>query len=259
MATLAAGAATYLVALDGLLEWLDGLPADAFARPSVLPDWDVRMLVAHIAMIHAGFLERLDQSAPDPGPAIPLADYVRLYSPSRTDIAGRTEAVANGRSPRELIAFVRAQPALVDALADRPARAVIFGGRGPITVEDWVSTRLLDLTVHIDDLNRSLPDLAPALITRDALGATTRMLTEILATQSPGRSVEVRVPPFAAVQAIAGPRHTRGTPPNTVETDPLTWLRLATGRARWAESVATGAVRASGTRADLSEYLPVLS
>ena len=109
---------------------------------------------------------------------------------------------------------------------------MIFGGRGPITVEDWVSTRLLDLTVHTDDLNRSLPDRAPAPITRDALAATTRMLAEILAAQSPGRSVEVRVPPFVAVQAIAGPRHTRGTPPNTVETDPLTWLRLATGRAR---------------------------
>jgi uncharacterized protein (TIGR03083 family) len=257
MATLAAGAATYVVALDGLLEWLDGLPADAFARASVLPDWDVRMLVAHIAMIHAGFIERLDQ--PDPGPPIALADYVRLYAPSRTDIAGRTETVAGDRSPRELIAFVRAQPALLDALAEHSARTVIFGGRGPITVEDWVSTRLLDLTVHIDDLNRSLPDRTPAPITRDALAATTRMLTEILATQSPGRSVEVRVPPFAAVQAIAGSRHTRGTPPNTVETDPLTWLRLATGRARWAESVATGAVRASGTRADLSDYLPVLS
>jgi hypothetical protein len=69
----------------------------------------------------------------------------------------------------------------------------------------------------------------------------------------------VRVPPFVAVQAIAGPRHTRGTPPNVVETDPLTWLRLASGRVSFATAVADGAVRASGTRADLSAYLPVLS
>ena len=62
----------------------------------------------------------------------------------------------------------------------------------------------------------------------------------MLAAQAPGRSVEVRIPPFVAVQAVAGPRHTRGTPPNVVETDPVTWLRLATGRAAFADAVAAG-------------------
>jgi hypothetical protein len=84
-------------------------------------------------------------------------------------------------------------------------------------------------------------------------------LAEILAAQAPGRSVELRVPPFVAVQAIEGPRHTRGTPSNVVEMDPLTWLRIATGRLDFAEAVGRGEVRASGSRADLSEYLPVLS
>jgi hypothetical protein len=65
------------------------------------------------------------------------------------------------------------------------------------------------------------------------------------------------VPPVAAVQCVAGPRHTRGTPPNVVETDALTWFRLATGRVGWAAAVESGAVRASGARADLREYLPV--
>ena len=59
------------------------------------------------------------------------------------------------------------------------------------------------------------------------------------------------------MQAVAGPRHTRGTPPNVVETDPLTWVRLATGRLGWAEAVSSGAVRASGARADLSAHLPL--
>lgn len=63
--------------------------------------------------------------------------------------------------------------------------------------------------------------------------------------------------PVAAVQAVAGPRHTRGTPPNVVETDPLTWFKLATGRLGWYEAVRTGAVRASGPRSDLSEFLPL--
>jgi uncharacterized SCP-like protein len=136
---------------------------------------------------------------------------------------------------------------------------VIDGPRGPITAVDFARTRVLDLVVHCDDLSRSLPDRDAVPLDRGALASTTRTLAEILAGQAPGRSVEVRVPPFVAVQAIAGPRHTRGTPPNVVETDPLTWLRLATGRMTFADAVAHGAVRASGARADLTAYLPVLS
>jgi len=83
-------------------------------------------------------------------------------------------------------------------------------------------------------------------------------LLGLLASQAPGRAVEVRIPPYAAVQCIAGPRHTRGTPPAVVETDPLTWLRLATGRTTWSEAVAAGAVLASGERTDLGRYLPLL-
>ena len=79
-----------------------------------------------------------------------------------------------------------------------------------------------------------------------------------MASDVPGRSVEVRVPPFAAVQCVEGPRHTRGTPPNVVETDPRTWLELATGRLEWSDAVEAGRVMASGTRADLSHWLPVL-
>jgi putative sterol carrier protein len=70
--------------------------------------------------------------------------------------------------------------------------------------------------------------------------------------------VEVRVPPFAAVQCIEGLRHTRGTPPNVIETDARTWLELATGRLQWTDAVAAGRVTASGTRADLSHWLPIL-
>jgi hypothetical protein len=90
-----------------------------------------------------------------------------------------------------------------------------------------------------------------------ALRSATRYLLQKLAAVAPGRSVEMRVPPVAAVQCVAGPRHTRGTPPNVIETDPLTWFRLATGRLGWAEAVQSGAVRASGARADLSSYLPL--
>ncbi len=84
-----------------------------------------------------------------------------------------------------------------------------------------------------------------------------RFTLEELADVAPGHAVEVRVPPDGAVQAVAGPRHTRGTPPNVVETDPETWLALATGRLAWTDAVADGRVDASGERADLSELLPL--
>jgi hypothetical protein len=90
-----------------------------------------------------------------------------------------------------------------------------------------------------------------------AVRVAARHLLFTLEREVPGRSVEVRVVPVAAVQAVAGPRHTRGTPPNVIETDPLTWVRLATGRLGWDESVRSGAVKASGSRADLSEHLPL--
>jgi hypothetical protein len=92
---------------------------------------------------------------------------------------------------------------------------------------------------------------------RSVLRAAVRYSLGLLAERVPGRTVEVRVPPFAAVQCVPGPRHTRGTPPNVVETDPLTWLDLAAGRISWAEAVAAGTLRASGQRADLSGYLPL--
>jgi hypothetical protein len=92
---------------------------------------------------------------------------------------------------------------------------------------------------------------------RAVLGAAVRTSARWLAQQVPGRSVELRVPPHVAVQLVPGPRHTRGTPPNVVETDAATWLRLATGALTWEQAVAGGTVSASGNRADLSPYLPL--
>jgi Bacterial SCP ortholog len=92
----------------------------------------------------------------------------------------------------------------------------------------------------------------------EALRAATRYLLDLLAGAAPGRAVEVRVPPYGAVQCIGGPRHTRGTPANVVEMDPVTWVRLAAGLLPWQEAVSGGLVRASGVRADLAPYVPLL-
>lgn len=79
----------------------------------------------------------------------------------------------------------------------------------------------------------------------------------VLEARAPGRSVEVRVPPYAAVQVVPGVRHTRGTPPAVVEADAATMIALATGEVTWHEAEAAGRLRASGERADLSPYLPL--
>lgn len=94
-------------------------------------------------------------------------------------------------------------------------------------------------------------------LSRADLKLLSKHFLAVLSLKAPGRSVEVRVPPFAAAQVIPGVRHTRGTPPAVVELDGPTWIRLATGRVAWAEAMAEGRIRASGERADLSPYLPL--
>jgi hypothetical protein len=92
---------------------------------------------------------------------------------------------------------------------------------------------------------------------RTVLRDAVRFLLAELARRAPGRSVEVRIPPFGAIQCVEGPRHTRGTPPNVVETDPATWILVATQRVTWADAVRDGRLRASGIRTDLTEFLPL--
>jgi hypothetical protein len=111
-------------------------------------------------------------------------------------------------------------------------------------------------------VRRRIPLEAGRAAVRDALdggdiATAVRFLLEELASAHEGHTVEVRVPPYGAVQAIPGPRHTRGTPPNVVEMDATTWLALATGSLSWADARASDRISASGSRADLSEVLPL--
>lgn len=96
-----------------------------------------------------------------------------------------------------------------------------------------------------------------AMVERDALALAVRFTLQELAAAHPGHAVEVRVPPFGAVQCLAGVRHRRGTPPNVVETDAATWLELATGLLTWADALADARVSAGGDRADLAALLPL--
>ncbi|WP_029088347.1 sterol carrier family protein [Brevibacterium album] len=100
---------------------------------------------------------------------------------------------------------------------------------------------------------------AGAPVDRRTLATAVRFTLEELAVRHEGGSVEVRVPPFGVTQAVAGPAHTRGTPPNTVETSPEVWLGIVTGRLDYAEAVAGNRIEASGTRSDLSGLVPLFT
>ena len=115
-----------------------------------------------------------------------------------------------------------------------------------------VRARISDVSGR-EAVDRALATVAD----RDTEATAVRYLLQVLAEGAPGNSVEVRVPPFGAVQCIAGPGHTRGTPPNVVETDALTWLAIATGGTAWAHALEHGRITASGSRADLSAHLPL--
>ena len=237
--------------------WLRTLDEDAFATPSVLAGWTVRQLAGHLVFAHRTLRESLGRVSTER--PLPVHRYVQGYRPNADSIADASRSAADAD---DVLAALDAEiERCAVALTGGPP-PVALGPRGPIAGEDLVRTRIIELVVHSDDLNRSLPDREPIPLQRAALAAAVRALTAILAGQQPGRSVEVRVPPYAAVQCGTGepgPTHTRGTPPNVVETDPLTFLRLATGRVAWADALQAGQVHASGLRANLSPVLPVLS
>ncbi|MFZ0832616.1 MAG: sterol carrier family protein [Mycobacterium sp.] len=124
--------------------------------------------------------------------------------------------------------------------------------RGPV---DPVQARAAVLAVA--DWLRDDSSPAPG---RDVLATAVRLTARTLAASAPGASVEVRVPPFVAVQCISGPQHRRGTPPNVVEADPRTWLLLATGLLSVSGAAASGALQLSGARAgEIGDWLPVVA
>lgn len=233
------------------------LTPDQLARPTRLGDWTVRELAAHVAMM----LDSVSRSLalpepPGPKPGLTLLEWPVATAALAGRIAADTEALAADRP--DLEALYREVEARF--IADVPAAGA--GDRllpirlGALRLTDFLVTRTVELIVHTDDLNEALGLEIP--YDRQALAACTRLLADALADRAPGGSVEVRVPPFAVVQCIGGPKHTRGTPPNVVETGPLTWIRLATGRTEWARALEDAEVSASGERADLAELLPLM-
>jgi len=236
-------------------DWLAALPNDVMALPSVLPGWTVRHLAAHMALV-ANSVARLEE-APRAERPLSIAQYVARYAEAAESIDQDTRAQGKKEAPLPVIdERWAAAAAAVRGFGQRDP--VVGAGRGPIRLSDFLVTRCIEIAVHADDLGRSVPGIERPVPPAETERLAVRALLDVLAEGAPGRSVEVRVPPYAAVQCIAGPRHSRGTPGNVVETDPTTWLRLAAGRTAWPAAVEAGHVNASGERADLGPHLPLL-
>ncbi|WP_369211826.1 maleylpyruvate isomerase family mycothiol-dependent enzyme [Streptomyces flavofungini] len=232
------------------------LTPDQLARPTRLGDWTVRELTAHLVMV----LGTLHRYLGEPEPArheVPLMDwpFATVTAASRVDEDTRAVAGDGDTDLGEL--FARTLSGVEESLAEAPDARLVPSRFGAMTLGDFLVTRTVELTVHTDDLNDAVPGL-DVPHDRQALAACARLLADALAVKAPGASTEVRIPPYAVVQCVQGPRHTRGTPPNVVETDPLTWIRLATGRTDWKTALDAAKVSASGERADLSELLPIM-
>ncbi|MDD1476555.1 sterol carrier family protein [Arthrobacter sp. H16F315] len=129
-------------------------------------------------------------------------------------------------------------------------RIAIEEGRAALAVWQAANPPAPEVSAHAGQ------DAGPP-VPRSTLATAVRYCLEEVTARAPGNSVEVRVPPFGVTQCVAGPRHTRGTPPNVIECDAATWLAMVSGQLSWAEAVAAGQVAASGLRADLSGLLPL--
>ncbi|MFE5869283.1 sterol carrier family protein [Streptomyces roseifaciens] len=223
-----------------------GLDEAQLALPTRLGECTVRELIAHIAL-GVGLVARLIEEPAPPAREITAVEWVIT--------AARAETGA-GDADTALIPLLDDVADRFAALAAAPPDRLLAAPSGAVRLDDFLVTRCVELAVHTDDLAAALG--TEIRYDRQALANATRLLADALAAKAPGGSVEVRIPPFAVVQCVTGPRHTRGTPPNVVETDPLTWLRLATGRTDWATALDAAVVSASGERADISAQLPLV-
>ncbi|MDT0570581.1 sterol carrier family protein [Streptomyces sp. DSM 3412] len=248
--------AAVLAQFGHVREAMGTLTDEQLALPSRLGAWTVRDLAAHITMAVESVTRALARPEP-PKAELNALDYASATAAHAGAIAEGSHGLAEATS--DLVAlYAGVEQRITDALAATPPGRLIDTRAGGMLLDDYLLTRAIELVVHTDDLNAAVPGL-DVPYDRHALATCVRLLADTLAARAPGGSTEVRIPPYAVVQCVEGPRHTRGTPPNVVETDPLTWIRLATGRVEWAAALEEAEVSASGERADLSGLLPLMS
>ncbi|MCX5265988.1 maleylpyruvate isomerase family mycothiol-dependent enzyme [Streptomyces sp. NBC_00199] len=232
------------------------LTPEQLALPTRLPGWTVRELAAHVTMAVETVSRNIDRDEPAKA-QLTLLEWPFATAARAADIGDGTRELAAAEPDLDAL-FARTEERFAAALAAVPGDRLLAARTGAMSLADYLVTRTVELVVHTDDLNAAVPGL-DIPYDRQALAAATRLLADALAAKAPGGATEVRIPPYAVVQCLEGPRHTRGTPPNVVETDPLTWVRLAAGRTTWEDAVRQAKVAASGERADLAALLPLMA
>jgi uncharacterized protein (TIGR03083 family) len=256
LTTTAAATSAYQAQWQVLTSWWQHIPEPCWQQSSAVDAWRVSDLIAHFGLVADSIVAAAGSSTREP--ALTISDYLLSYAEVADGIDARTREVGNGRDG--VMEFVAKTATKADASlrSSISADPVVAARRGPIRWSDFLATRCVELAVHSDDLRRSLSGTSPTT-ERSCEKLAVRALAGVLEKRAPGRSVEVRIPPYAAIQCVPGPRHTRGTPAAVVEMSPTTFLRIAAGRVSWAKALGEGEVSASGERADLQELLPLLS
>ena len=158
-----------------LADWLDEVPVSAhLVEPVGLGDWTVRELVAHLGL-GIGLARNVTAAAPGTVP-LSLGDYVRAYPPASQQIAEMTREIMASFGDDLVGGFRRTAAEAFEAIDAIPGD-VLQARRGPIARDDFLLTRLLELVVHGDDLQRAIgrtdaPLLPEAVATvSDALSA----------------------------------------------------------------------------------------
>lgn len=110
-------------------------------------------------------------------------------------------------------------------------------------------------TIDDTEFNDRISRIDAGIANNDDRAVLTKHFLALIADKAPGSAVELRIPPFGAVQIVSGTQHTRGTPPAVVELDPDTWIALARGTLDWEHAEKS----VSGERSDISGFLPIFA
>lgn len=212
-------ATAFVLQSTALSAWASDLGADEWAAASSLPNWTIRDLVSHVVIVHESLVRTLATGSNDE--PIPLASYVSTYSAHADELERLAQGRAETTTPRSLLDRLEELRGLLPDAVGASA-PVLASARGPVAREDFLRTRVLEATVHADDLGRSLPERPGPALVPDAVAITVGVLLEALAGQRPGTEQEVVVPGVRGV-AVAGAA-------GRFELEALAALRLFTGR-----------------------------
>lgn len=240
---------------------VDALGAMDPAGPTDCAGWTVEDLETHVAQTARGLVRIADRdvgaaptgTTPTEGTPVELTPVepaptggLDAWARQLPDLADELDRLTRS----ERLSLAPQVRAVERVLLQHGEDKVVEQLTGRHTLKDAALFRLVEAVVHGLDVGIQ-PD-------PKALRIVVKELARTLAERHPGRTVELRIPPYTAVQCVEGPRHTRGTPPNVVETDPVAFVRLCTGREDWADLVRDGRIRASGERSNLSVLVPLL-